>query len=145
MQSVKFADSHIEGLYSAITRPSLVQLPFSSPFLYVCFWLFAFFNSVKFVFSFTIQYNEVNKISRKSLSKIFCSIRESCAVLSGKQVPLQNQLKQQCQDHVQLLPKKNLLTQLHKDPVIVGYLHNVSPVNKVLKDPNTSHLQSKRK
>ena len=23
MQSVKFADSHIEGLYSAITRPSL--------------------------------------------------------------------------------------------------------------------------
>ena len=40
---------------------------------------------------------------------------------------------------------KNLSTQLHKDPVIVGYLHNVSPVTKVLKDPNTSHLQSKRK
>ena len=46
---------------------------FSSPFWYVCFWLLAFLNSVNFVFSFTIQYNEVktNKISRRSLSKIF--------------------------------------------------------------------------
>ena len=40
---------------------------------------------------------------------------------------------------------KNLPTQLRKDPVIAGYLHNVTPVKKVLKDPNTSHLQSKRK
>ena len=31
-----------------------------------------------------IQCNKVNKNSRTSLAKIFCSIRESCAVLSGK-------------------------------------------------------------
>ena len=40
---------------------------------------------------------------------------------------------------------KNLPTQLRKDPVIAGYFHNVSPVKKVLKDLNTSHLQSKRR
>ena len=60
--------------------------------------------------------------------------------LSHHQAPrqLQEQLShhcatQQCQHQIQLLSPKKISTQLHKDPTIIGYLHNVSQVKKSAK------------